>query len=118
MRFIPCMVVFALAQMAAAGCASVPVPATKGATSPASPDAPEGRLQPLDLFPATAVPNAPPPAAPPSPAMPDMDHSPMDHSAAPVETYTCVMHPQIAESRPGTCPICGMPLVKKVKEKK
>jgi hypothetical protein len=26
--------------------------------------------------------------------------------------YTCVMHPQIHESHPGTCPICGMKLVK------
>lgn len=26
--------------------------------------------------------------------------------------YTCTMHPQIHESHPGNCPICGMPLVK------
>lgn len=26
-------------------------------------------------------------------------------------TYTCPMHPQIIESQPGTCPICGMDLV-------
>ena len=26
--------------------------------------------------------------------------------------YTCVMHPQIHESKPGNCPICGMTLVK------
>ncbi len=26
--------------------------------------------------------------------------------------YTCVMHPQIHESKPGNCPICGMALVK------
>jgi FtsP/CotA-like multicopper oxidase with cupredoxin domain len=26
--------------------------------------------------------------------------------------YTCVMHPQIQESKPGNCPICGMTLIK------
>ncbi len=28
--------------------------------------------------------------------------------------YTCAMHPQIIRHHPGNCPICGMPLVKKV----
>jgi len=27
--------------------------------------------------------------------------------------YTCPMHPQILEDHPGSCPICGMTLVKK-----
>ncbi len=27
--------------------------------------------------------------------------------------YTCSMHPQVIEKEPGTCPICGMDLVKK-----
>jgi hypothetical protein len=27
--------------------------------------------------------------------------------------YTCVMHPQIHQSKPGNCPICGMTLIKK-----
>lgn len=29
------------------------------------------------------------------------------------ELYTCSMHPEIIRSAPGTCPICGMKLVKK-----
>lgn len=29
------------------------------------------------------------------------------------EIYTCPMHPQIIQDRPGQCPICGMDLVKK-----
>lgn len=29
------------------------------------------------------------------------------------EIYTCPMHPQIIKDKPGTCPICGMDLVKK-----
>ncbi len=28
------------------------------------------------------------------------------------EVWTCPMHPQIRESKPGQCPICGMNLVK------
>lgn len=33
------------------------------------------------------------------------------------ELYTCPMHPQIIQDRPGQCPICGMDLVKKNIEK-
>ena len=29
------------------------------------------------------------------------------------DEYTCPMHPQIVQDKPGTCPICGMDLVKK-----
>ncbi|MEI3802573.1 MULTISPECIES: efflux RND transporter periplasmic adaptor subunit [unclassified Chitinophaga] len=28
-----------------------------------------------------------------------------------VQTYTCPMHPQIVQNKPGTCPVCGMELV-------
>lgn len=31
-------------------------------------------------------------------------------------TYTCSMHPQIRQDKPGNCPICGMNLVPMVKE--
>ncbi len=32
--------------------------------------------------------------------------------AAPVETWTCPMHPTIVQDHPGDCPICGMKLVR------
>src|SRR6478609_9265245 len=34
------------------------------------------------------------------------------HQEAAKEQYTCPMHPQIIQDKPGTCPICGMGLVK------
>lgn len=38
-----------------------------------------------------------------------------DHTSEAVEkvTYTCPMHPEVVQSSPGKCPICGMDLVKK-----
>ena len=32
--------------------------------------------------------------------------------------YTCAMHPQIHQDKPGKCPICGMALIKKEEERK
>ena len=31
------------------------------------------------------------------------------------DEYTCPMHPQIVQDKPGACPICGMDLVRKGK---
>lgn len=36
-----------------------------------------------------------------------------EHSAHETVEYTCSMHPQVVQDNPGTCPICGMELVKK-----
>ena len=45
------------------------------------------------------------------------DHS--QHQQAQVkDEYTCPMHPGIIRDKPGSCPICGMQLVKKEKEGK
>lgn len=38
--------------------------------------------------------------------------------AASNEQYTCPMHPEIVKDRPGSCPVCGMDLVKKEKDSK
>ena len=32
--------------------------------------------------------------------------------------YTCKIHPQIHQNKPGKCPICGVPLIKKEEERK
>lgn len=34
-------------------------------------------------------------------------------ATVPVDEYTCPMHPFVAKDRPGSCPVCGMELVKK-----
>jgi len=39
--------------------------------------------------------------------------SEMEHQK---EVYTCSMHPQIRQDHPGSCPICGMTLIKIAKE--
>jgi len=41
------------------------------------------------------------------------NHSEMKHQT---EVYTCQMHPEIIRDKPGSCPICGMTLVKKIIE--
>ena len=48
-----------------------------------------------------------------------VDHS--DHSAAQnaqsdAAIYTCPMHPEVTSTTPGTCPKCGMTLIKKEKK--
>lgn len=37
-----------------------------------------------------------------------------DH-AQHADTYTCPMHPTVVSDRPGSCPVCGMDLVRKVR---
>ncbi|RII30175.1 MAG: efflux RND transporter periplasmic adaptor subunit [Geobacter sp.] len=39
-------------------------------------------------------------------------HTALEHAAKVL--YTCSMHPFIIKDKPGTCPICGMELIKKV----
>ncbi len=48
-------------------------------------------------------------------------HSAADHAKdvllnAQGEYYTCPMHPSVISDKPGACPICGMSLVKRVKQ--
>jgi multidrug efflux pump subunit AcrA (membrane-fusion protein) len=38
-----------------------------------------------------------------------------DHVDADTPTYTCPMHPTVVSDKPGTCPVCGMDLVRKAR---
>ncbi|WP_018622800.1 efflux RND transporter periplasmic adaptor subunit [Spirosoma luteum] len=48
-----------------------------------------------------------------SPANPITSDRPAHNHAGEAAEYTCPMHPQIVQDAPGSCPICGMDLVKK-----
>ena len=36
-----------------------------------------------------------------------------EHGAAAKTQYTCTMHPEVVQDKPGNCPKCGMKLVEK-----
>jgi Cu(I)/Ag(I) efflux system membrane fusion protein len=42
------------------------------------------------------------------------DHATEGKAAQGKQLYTCSMHPFIIKDKPGTCPICGMELIKKI----
>jgi membrane fusion protein, copper/silver efflux system len=49
-----------------------------------------------------------------------MDMKKMEETGSPASAaayYTCPMHSQIKEAKPGNCPICGMTLIKKSAER-
>ena len=39
-------------------------------------------------------------------------HGPHGEESKQADTYTCPMHPEIIKDQPGSCPICGMDLIK------
>ncbi len=116
------------------GCAVTLPPAPQ--SNPADPHAPEAATAPLrPTLLATSRSFVSPAADDREQKAKQMDMSKMKHSAndmgamkhsmsgtsdiakpAPASAnsyYTCVMHPQIHEDKPGQCPICGMTLIEK-----
>lgn len=133
-----------LVALVAAACASVPVPATRSPQSPAHPEALEAVTPPLSatlmteaepaFVPGTGAPDPHaghmpmPGEAPAATPPPKAGASPGGHEghnpggAVPAATssagdsYSCPMHPNVKSDKPGTCPVCGMTLVKKKPE--
>lgn len=125
-------------------CASVPTPVTRSPKSPAHPEAPEAVTPPADAVLMAVDDDAAPPPVPAPPKMEmdmheghvmpppspsqvpramDMPGSHVMPSPAPSPTpetsaalYTCPMHPKVKADKPGTCPVCGMTLVRKKPE--
>lgn len=98
-----------------AACARVPTPATRSPGSPA-----QAATPPATPVLTSEAEEQPAPAAQTSPEM-EMHQghvmpgpSPSATPNPPGTEYTCPMHPRVKAERAGTCPICGMTLVKKV----
>jgi RND family efflux transporter MFP subunit len=88
-------------------------PAAKAYTCPMHPQISEAEpgecpICGMDLI--EAAPGSQPAASQPAASQPAHQHT---HPTPGADTYTCPMHPQIVQDEPGTCPICGMDLVKR-----
>jgi Heavy metal binding domain len=100
-----CSLVRMLAVMTLGGCAVhlPPVP-TPNPADPGAPEAATASLRPTLLASSRIF---------PSPAAEPRKNAAVSQSAT-AAIYTCPMHPEVQETKPGNCPICGMTLVKKL----
>ena len=96
------------------GCAATTPAPRFSAVSPADEDGPEAATPP----PAPALagePEAQAPAPPGNAPKPAAGHE--GHPAAALspagQSYSCPMHPEVQQRSPGSCPRCGMRLVKR-----
>lgn len=53
-----------------------------------------------------------------SPSPPSQERDAAPEPGAESDAYTCRMHPEVSAKAPGSCPICGMTLVKKATKPK
>ena len=103
-----CLVLLGLASLGA--CAiTLPPPPPNGPASPGSAESATAPLRPSLL--ASSRNFLSPSADDREERVKKMDRSKMAAGSA---YFTCQMHPQIHEEKPGQCPICGMTLVKKI----
>ncbi len=103
-----------------AGCAATTPPPRFSAVSPADAAAPESDTPPLGLSLAAEAeasqgPKASEPA--PKPAGGHEGHSMATPSIPEAGVYSCPMHPEVKQASPGSCPKCGMQLVKRKDER-
>ncbi len=113
MRIKPLVV--SLSGLLLSACAGATPPPRFSALDPADPKAPESAVDPRSpLLEGPAEQPTTPSSA--SETLPMGHEHHMDSSsgeASPIaDVYSCPMHPQVREPKPGKCPICGMTLVK------
>jgi hypothetical protein len=94
-----CVVIAGLT-LACASATPAPVFSKDSPADPGAPVAPPAVVQSLAASPAPAGASKPAPGASASPP------------AQEATSYVCPMHPQATSGQPGSCPICGMSLVK------
>lgn len=100
-----------------AGCAATTPAPQFSVISPADENGPEAGTPP----PEPALADEPEASAPPQSARTSEPAAGHDGHAPPSPdepVYTCPMHPEVREASPGSCPKCGMPLVKAADAKK
>lgn len=104
-----------LTMLLLAGCAATTPAPRFSAVSPADAEGPEAGTPPPEPSLATeAEMKAPMPTeAAPKPAVGHEGHTMAAPSVPGDEAYSCPMHPEIKQASPGSCPKCGMQLVKR-----
>jgi hypothetical protein len=101
------------------GCAATTPPPRLSAVDPADARAPEAQVPPPSAL--LQLPAREPTTPSPAPEPMTNEHHPQAAAAdaAPVaDVYSCPMHPQVRESKPGKCSICGATLVKQSRQPK
>ena len=114
MRIKPFVALFSGLLLSA--CAGTTPPPRFSTLDPADPTAPESAVEPQSpvLQPPSEQATAAPAASGSTPMGPDHHMEPSSGQPSPTaDVYSCRMHPQVKEPKPGKCPICGMTLVKR-----
>jgi hypothetical protein len=104
-----------LAVLYLAGCAATTPAPRFSAVSPADAEAPEAAT-PLPAPALMSDEDAKGPLPAGDAAKPAAGHEGHSMPAGPAqadEEYSCPMHPEVTQGSPGTCPKCGMPLVRR-----
>jgi hypothetical protein len=104
-----------LAGLLTTGCAATTPPPRFSAVSPADAEAPEADTPPASptLSGEASLEAKEVSKEGTKPAADHQGHGTPDAQGPTTETYSCSMHPEVRQSAPGSCPKCGMPLVKR-----
>jgi Heavy metal binding domain len=101
------------------GCAATTPPPRFSAVGPADAEAPEAATPPAapNLTGGRDASGPEPPGATARPAGGHEGHAAPPPAPADAE-YSCRMHPEVKQASPGTCPKCGMTLIRRKDERR